>query len=66
MRAASRVAVGLSDQFYLRNLDAKRDWGRAKDEVRMMWMILQVKKVENWYVQQGRQHRYVILLRCIF
>jgi GDPmannose 4,6-dehydratase len=53
MRAASRIAVGLSDQCYLRNLDAKRDWGRAKDEVRMMWMILQVEKVENWVCATG-------------
>ena len=40
-RAASRIALGLQDKFYLGNLDAKRDWGHAKDYVRMMWMIVQ-------------------------
>ena len=39
-RAASRIALGLQDICYLGNLDAKRDWGHAKDYVRMMWMIL--------------------------
>jgi len=40
-RAVSRIALGLLDKFYLGNLDSKRDWGHAKDYVRMMWIILQ-------------------------
>ena len=40
-RAVSRIALGLQEKFYLGNLDSKRDWGNAKDYVRMMWMILQ-------------------------
>ena len=40
-RATSKIALGLQDKFYLGNLEAKRDWGHAKDYVRMMWMILQ-------------------------
>jgi GDPmannose 4,6-dehydratase len=39
-RAASKIALGLQDKLFLGNLDAKRDWGHAKDYVRMMWMIL--------------------------
>ncbi|MFT5257891.1 MAG: GDPmannose 4,6-dehydratase, partial [Arenicella sp.] len=52
-RATSRIALGLQDQFYLGNLDAKRDWGHAKDYVRMMWMILQAEKAEDWVIATG-------------
>ena len=53
-RAVSRIALGLQDKFYLGNLDAKRDWGHAKDYVRMMWMILQADKAEDWVIATGR------------
>ena len=53
-RAVSRIALGLQDKFYLGNLDAKRDWGHAKDYVRMMWMILQHDKSEDWVIATGR------------
>tara|TARA_B100001758_G_C18372590_1_gene592303 strand:+ start:124 stop:1236 length:1113 start_codon:yes stop_codon:yes gene_type:complete len=53
-RATSRIALGLQDIFYLGNLDAKRDWGHAKDYVRMMWMILQSKKAEDWVIATGK------------
>jgi GDPmannose 4,6-dehydratase len=53
-RAVSRIALGLQDKFYLGNLDAKRDWGHAKDYVRMMWMILQAEKAEDWVIATGR------------
>jgi GDPmannose 4,6-dehydratase len=52
-RAASRIALGLQDKFYLGNLDAKRDWGHAKDYVRMMWMILQADEAEDWVIATG-------------
>ena len=39
-RATARIALGLQDKIFLGNLDAKRDWGHARDYVRMMWMIL--------------------------
>ena len=52
-RAASRIAMGLQDKLYLGNLDAKRDWGHAKDYVRMMWMILQAKEAEDWVIATG-------------
>jgi GDPmannose 4,6-dehydratase len=53
-RAASKIALGLQDKLYLGNLDAKRDWGHAKDYVRMMWMILQAKEPEDWVIATGK------------
>lgn len=53
-RAASRIALGLQDKFYLGNLDAQRDWGHAKDYVRMMWMILQADEAEDWVIATGK------------
>ncbi|WP_405199950.1 GDP-mannose 4,6-dehydratase [Christiangramia sp. LLG6405-1] len=53
-RAASRIALGLQDKLYLGNLDAKRDWGHAKDYVRMMWMILQADEPEDWVIATGK------------
>lgn len=52
-RAACRIALGLQDKLYLGNLDAKRDWGHAKDYVRMMWMILQAEEAEDWVIATG-------------
>ena len=53
-RAAARIALGLQDKFYLGNLDAQRDWGHAKDYVRMMWMILQAPEAEDWVIATGK------------
>jgi GDPmannose 4,6-dehydratase len=52
-RATARIALGLQDKVYLGNLDAKRDWGHAKDYVRMMWMILQAPVPEDWVIATG-------------
>jgi len=52
-RAVSKIALGLQDKFYLGNLEARRDWGHAKDYVRMMWMILQADKPEDWVIATG-------------
>ncbi len=52
-RATSRIALGLQDKIFLGNLDAKRDWGHAKDYVRMMWMILQADEPEDWVIATG-------------
>ena len=52
-RATARIALGLQEKIYLGNLDAKRDWGHAKDYVRMMWMILQADKPEDWVIATG-------------
>ena len=53
-RGISKIVLGLQDKLYLGNLDAKRDWGHAKDYVRMMWMILQADKAEDWVIATGK------------
>jgi GDPmannose 4,6-dehydratase len=53
-RATARIALGLQDKMFLGNLDAKRDWGHAKDYVRMMWMILQAEEPEDWVIATGK------------
>ncbi|MDC3350492.1 GDP-mannose 4,6-dehydratase [Flavobacteriaceae bacterium] len=53
-RAVARIALGQKEKFYLGNLDAKRDWGHAEDYVRMMWMILQADKAEDWVIATGK------------
>jgi GDPmannose 4,6-dehydratase len=53
-RAVSRIALGLQEKMYLGNLDAMRDWGHAKDFVRMMWMILQANEPEDWVIATGK------------
>jgi GDPmannose 4,6-dehydratase len=52
-RGVSKIALGLQDKIYLGNLESKRDWGHAKDYVRMMWMILQADKAEDWVIATG-------------
>ena len=52
-RAVAKIALGLQEKVYLGNLDARRDWGHAKDYVRMMWMILQADKPEDWVIATG-------------
>lgn len=53
-RAVSKIVLGLQERLYLGNLDAKRDWGHAKDYVKMMWMILQAKEAEDWVIATGQ------------
>jgi GDPmannose 4,6-dehydratase len=53
-RATARIALGLQEKIYLGNLEAKRDWGHAKDYVRMMWMILQAEEPEDWVIATGK------------
>lgn len=52
-RAAARIAMGLQDTLYLGNLDAKRDWGHAKDYVEAMWLMLQQDKPEDYVIATG-------------
>ena len=52
-RATARIALGLQEKIYLGNLESKRDWGHAKDYVRMMWMILQAEQPEDWVIATG-------------
>jgi GDPmannose 4,6-dehydratase len=52
-RAVSRIALGLQDKIYLGNLDAKRDWGHAKDYVEAMWLMLQQDTPEDYVIATG-------------
>jgi GDPmannose 4,6-dehydratase len=55
-RAASRISLGLQDQLYLGNLDAKRDWGYAKDYVEAMWRMLQQDQPDDYVIATGTTH----------
>src|SRR3954466_11614559 len=52
-RAVAKIALGLQDKIYLGNLDARRDWGHAKDYVEAMWLILQQEKPEDYVIATG-------------
>lgn len=52
-RGVSQIALGQLDKIYLGNLDAKRDWGHAKDYVEAMWLILQQDKPEDFVIATG-------------
>lgn len=54
--AASRIAQGFQDKLYLGNLDARRDWGYARDYVECMWMILQHDSPEDFVIATGEMH----------
>jgi GDPmannose 4,6-dehydratase len=54
-RAFARIKLGLQDCLYLGNLDAKRDWGHAKDYVEMQWMMLQQDRAEDFVIATGFQ-----------
>jgi GDPmannose 4,6-dehydratase len=55
-RAAARIKAGLQDVLYLGNLDAKRDWGHAKDYVEAQWLILQQDHPDDYVIATGEQH----------
>ena len=55
-RALSRIKLKLQDCLYLGNLDAKRDWGHAKDYVEMQWLMLQQDEPEDFVIATGEQH----------
>ena len=52
-RAIARMSLGLQERLYLGNLDAKRDWGHAKDYVEAMWLMLQQEKAEDFVIATG-------------
>jgi GDPmannose 4,6-dehydratase len=52
-RALSRISLGIDEKLYLGNLNAKRDWGHAKDYVEIMWLMLQQKAPEDFCVATG-------------
>jgi GDPmannose 4,6-dehydratase len=52
-RAACRIALGLQNTLFMGNIDAKRDWGHAKDYVRAMWLMLQHNKADDFVIATG-------------
>ena len=67
-RALSKISCGLQESLYLGNLDAKRDWGHAKDFVRAMWLMLQQEKPEDYVISTGQQYsvREFVEKGCVF
>ncbi|MDQ3534174.1 MAG: GDP-mannose 4,6-dehydratase [Bacteroidota bacterium] len=65
-RAAARIALGLQDKTFLGNLDAKRDWGHARDYVKGMWMMLQQEKAEDFVLATGRTTTVRDFIRMAF
>ena len=55
-RALSRIKLGLQERLYLGNLDAKRDWGHARDYIEMQWLMLQQEKPDDFCIAMGEQH----------
>lgn len=55
-RALARIKLGLQDRLYLGNLEAKRDWGHARDYVEMQWLMLQQDEPEDYVIATGEHH----------
>lgn len=65
-RAVVRIHTGLQDVLYLGNLDAKRDWGHARDYVEAMWLILQQEKPDDYVIATGETHSVREFVECAF
>ncbi|NPA95412.1 MAG: GDP-mannose 4,6-dehydratase [Thermodesulfobacteria bacterium] len=65
-RAAARITLGLQDCLYLGNLDAKRDWGHAKDYVEMQWLMLQQDTPDDFVIATGQQHSVREFVELVF
>ena len=64
-RALTRISVGLQDQLFMGNLDAKRDWGHARDYVEMQWRMLQQDKPQDFVIATGIQYSVrEFIVRC--
>jgi GDPmannose 4,6-dehydratase len=55
-RAATRIKLGLQDKLYMGNLDARRDWGYARDYVEAMWIIMNAEEPDDYVVATGETH----------
>ncbi len=55
-RAVARIKLGLQEQLFLGNLDARRDWGHARDYVEMQWLMLQQEKPQDFVIATGEQY----------
>ena len=64
--AAAKIKLGLQDKLYLGNLEAKRDWGYAGDYVKMMWLMLQQDKPDDYVIATGETHSVREFLEVVF
>jgi GDPmannose 4,6-dehydratase len=65
-KAAARIKLGVQQDLFLGNLDAKRDWGFAGDYVEAMWMMLQAKTPEDYVIATGETHTVKEMLELAF
>ncbi len=65
-RAVARIKLGLQDVVYLGNLDAKRDWGHARDYVEAMWLMLQQEKPDDFVIATGQTRSVREFVECAF
>lgn len=65
-RAATRIREGLQEKLFLGNLDAKRDWGYAKDYVEAMWLMLQQPEPDDYVIATGETHSVQEFLELAF
>lgn len=65
-RAAARMKMGLQKRLFLGNLDARRDWGHARDYVLAQWMILQHDKADDFVIASGEQHSVREFCEAVF
>lgn len=65
-KAAAMIKLGLQDELYLGNLDAKRDWGFAGDYVQAMWLMLQQREPDDYVIATGETHTVRELLDLAF
>ena len=65
-RAVAHIKAGLQDKLFLGNLDAKRDWGYAKEYVEAMWLMLQQPKPDDYVVATGETHSVREFLELAF
>jgi GDPmannose 4,6-dehydratase len=65
-RAATRIKLGLQDKLYMGNLDARRDWGYARDYVEAMWLIMNAEEPDDYVVATGETHSVREFLESTF
>jgi GDPmannose 4,6-dehydratase len=65
-RAIARILVGSQKKLFMGNLDAKRDWGYAKDYVKAMWLMLQQEKPDDYVIATGETHSVQEFLDVVF
>lgn len=64
--AAAKIKLGLQEKLYLGNLEAKRDWGHAKDYVKAMWLMLQQETPDDYVIATGKTHSVKDFLDVVF